>query len=106
MIQRFHAKVDVIFGLFNGESCSVVFSWKETPSSEPIDQGRGVPPGNVYALACAPFFLPRYSDSVRGVLTADTKQVRYMLRTNLFESNQAHSGDSVTVLKFRTKWRW
>jgi len=43
---------------------------------------------------------------MRGVLAADTKRSRDMLRTNVFEPNQAHSSDSVTVLKFRTKWRW
>jgi len=82
-----------------------VFSWKDATSSEPIDQGRRVPPRNVYAFACALFILPRYSYTVRGVLTADAKRIRYMLRTNVFEPNQVHYSDRVTVLKFRTKWR-
>ena len=57
LIQRFHKKVDVTIRFFNDETCSVVLSWKDATYSEPIDQGRRVPPRNVYAFAPAPFIL-------------------------------------------------
>jgi hypothetical protein len=98
-------KVDVIIGFLNDESCPVVFSRKDAASSEPVDPGRRVSPGNVHAFACALFIIPRYSYAMGCVLTADTKRIRYVLRTNVFEPNQAHSSNSVSALKFGTKWR-
>ena len=69
--QRFHREANATIGFFNDESCSVVFSREETTSSEPIYQGRRVPPertrlrvwppasSHITAMRCAAFSCSR-----------------------------------------------
>src|SRR5262245_31073635 len=83
----------------------MVFSGKEAAARESIDYRRRVSAGDVHSIVYATFILPRYSNAMRGIFTADAKCARNIPWPDVFKPNKADSRHCVASLKLRMKRR-